>query len=240
MSGVLVMSYYHDLKNTMTEEKKKNAKNDYFAFYIGRPLSYILTVPFLQLNIKPNFVSILSTVEVIFASVVLSVSYNVKIAVIGWLLFFLWNLLDGVDGNIARLKKISTDLGSVYDAMSGYAAMFLFFFSAGIYAFNISDNKYAYIQIIIGAISGMAELFPRLVMHKAKNEVGNASNIKSVADKSNFGALKKMALNITSISGMVQPFLLIAIIFNCVPFFNSIYFIINVSVMVVSIYKILK
>lgn len=31
MSGVLVMSYYHDLKNTMTEEKKKNAKNDYFA-----------------------------------------------------------------------------------------------------------------------------------------------------------------------------------------------------------------
>lgn len=73
------MSYYHDLKNTMTEEKKKNAKNDYFAFYIGRPWSYILTVPFLQLNIKPNFVSILSTVEVIFASVVLSVSYNVKL-----------------------------------------------------------------------------------------------------------------------------------------------------------------
>lgn len=234
------MSYYHDLKNTMTEEKKKNAKNDYFAFYIGRPLSYILTVPFLQLNIKPNFVSILSTVEVVIASVVLSASHNIKIAVIGWLLFFLWNLLDGVDGNIARLKKISTDLGSVYDAMSGYTAMFLFFFSAGIYAFNISDSKYAYIQIIIGAISGMSELFPRLVMHKAKNEVGNVSNIKSVSNKSEFGFTKKVALNVTSISGLVQPILLFCILFSVTNWFNYFYCVVNVMIMLVSIYKILK
>lgn len=234
------MSYYNDLKKTMTLDKKKSAKNDYFAFYVGRPLSYLLTIPFLKLNIRPNTVSIISVLEVILAAIVLSSSGTLKLAVLGWLLFFIWNLLDGVDGNIARLKKISTPMGSVFDAMSGYAAMFLFFFSAGIYAFNTSSGNYAYVQIIIGSISGMSELFPRLVMHKAKSEVGDLSNIKSVSNKNEYGLLRKMALNITSISGMVQPLLLISIIFNCVSFFNLIYFIINVSVMVVSIYKILK
>ncbi len=35
--------------------------------------------------------------------------------------FFLWNLLDGVDGNLARYKGISSPMGSVVDAMSGYS-----------------------------------------------------------------------------------------------------------------------
>ena len=34
-----------DIENkTMSPEKRKSAKNDYFAFYVGRPLSYILTI----------------------------------------------------------------------------------------------------------------------------------------------------------------------------------------------------
>ena len=28
-------------QKTMSPEKRKSAKNDYFAFYVGRPLSYI-------------------------------------------------------------------------------------------------------------------------------------------------------------------------------------------------------
>lgn len=49
-------------EKTMNTEKRKSAKNDYFAFYIGRPLSYILTIPFLYTNISPNTVSVLSIV----------------------------------------------------------------------------------------------------------------------------------------------------------------------------------
>ena len=43
-------------QKTMSPEKRKSAKNDYFAFYVGRPLSYILTIPFLYTNITPNTV----------------------------------------------------------------------------------------------------------------------------------------------------------------------------------------
>lgn len=233
------MSYLKELQETMTSEKRKNAKNDFFAFYVGRPLSYVLTIPFLYLKIMPNTVSIVSIIEVIIAAITLSISKTSGMAVIGLLLFFLWNLLDGVDGNIARLKKISSPMGSVYDAMSGYAAMFLFFFSSGIYAFNMTDNSWGFLQIILGAFSGMAQLFPRLVMHKAKSEMSNATGANSISNKENYGFVKIVALNLTSISGMVQPLFLIAILMNIESQFNIVYCIINLILMLITLFKIL-
>ena len=52
-------------QKTMSPEKRKSAKNDYFAFYVGRPLSYILTIPFLYTNITPNTVSLISIIPLI-------------------------------------------------------------------------------------------------------------------------------------------------------------------------------
>ena len=55
-----------DIENkTMSSEKRKSAKNDYFAFYIGRPLSYILTIPFLYIGISPDAVSLISIIPII-------------------------------------------------------------------------------------------------------------------------------------------------------------------------------
>ena len=57
-----------DIENkTMSPEKRKSAKNDYFAFYVGRPLSYILTIPFLYTNISPNAVSLISIIPIMLA-----------------------------------------------------------------------------------------------------------------------------------------------------------------------------
>ena len=53
-------------KRSMTEEKKATAKNDIFAYYIGRPISYLFTLPFLYTKISPNKVTILSMIFVIF------------------------------------------------------------------------------------------------------------------------------------------------------------------------------
>ena len=58
-------------KETMNSEKKKTAKNDYFAFYIGRPLSYVLTIPFLYTNITPNTMSIFSVFPLIIGFILI-------------------------------------------------------------------------------------------------------------------------------------------------------------------------
>ena len=103
-----------DIENkTMSPEKRKSAKNDYFAFYIGRPLSYILTIPFLYTSISPNTVSLISIIPIIVGFVLMCIGSTKKVLIVGWLMFFLWNLLDGVDGNIARYKKQFSKMGSV-------------------------------------------------------------------------------------------------------------------------------
>ena len=58
-------------KETMNSEKKKTANTDYFAYYIGRPLSYVLTIPFLYTNITPNTMSIFSVFPLIIGFILI-------------------------------------------------------------------------------------------------------------------------------------------------------------------------
>lgn len=237
-----IMITPRDIENkSMSPEKRKSAKNDYFAFYIGRPLSYIVTIPFLYTNISPNTVSLISVIPIIVGFVLMCIGSTNAVLIVGWLMFFLWNLLDGVDGNIARYKKQFSTMGSVYDAMSGYIAMVLSFFGWGVAAAHNPGLFQSIVQlppdfyIILGALSGIFVIFPRFIMHKAITTLGDQGSMKTVKDKSGYGFVKLVALNLTSIAGFVQVLMLIAVVFNIMDLFTIGYFVLNFMVMVVSI-----
>ncbi len=82
-------------------------------------------------------------------------------------------------------------------------------------------------------------IFPRFVMHKAITTLGNQDSMKSVKDKSEYGFVKLVALNLTSIAGFVQVLMTIAVVFNIMKLFTISYFILNFMVMVVSLKSIL-
>lgn len=233
-------------KVTMSEEKKKTAKNDYFAFYVGRPLSYVLTIPFLYTNISPNIISLLSIIPIIIGFVLMCIGSSKTVLFVGWIMFFLWNLLDGVDGNVARYKKQFSKMGSVYDAMSGYVAMILSFFGWGVAAAHNVSILSTFVTvpndlyIVAGALSGIFVIFPRFIMHKAITSLGNENELKSVKDKSQYGFVKLVALNLTSIAGFVQVLMLIAVLTNCMDIFTIGYFFVNLLVMIVSLRSIFK
>lgn len=238
------MNLIKDIANkTMTEEKKKQAKNDFFAFYIGRPISYILTVPFLKFNIQPNTVSFISLFPSIIGFILVGFGENKLIKIIGWLMFFLWNLLDGVDGNIARYKHRFTKTGALWDATSGYVAMFLTFIAmgTGCYYGNCSLlNENKALMIVLGALSGVLVIFPRLVMHKRITSLGEDTCADSVKDKSSYNFIKIIGLNIISISGFIQVFMLMAIILEVMDIFTIAYFIINLIICIGTLYKLLQ
>ena len=75
-------------QKTMSPEKRKSAKNDYFAFYIGRPLTYVLTIPFLYTNISPNAVSYVSFVPTIVGFVLLAMGKKRTCIIWGMVRFF--------------------------------------------------------------------------------------------------------------------------------------------------------
>lgn len=215
----------------MTPEKKAIAHNDYFAFYIGRPISYVITVPFLYIPIKPNTISLLSVIPLILCVIAVMIENNVSSLYFGWCMLFVWNILDGVDGNVARYRKQFTKLGSVYDAMSGYVAMIVTFMFAGIAAAHssASTSEYREALIILGSLSGIFMIFPRLIMHKVISTTGDNSSVSSVKAKEEFDMIKTIALNISSVSGGAQVLLLLAIIFNMLESYTIIYFVINTT-----------
>lgn len=237
-----LLEQYRDLRDsTMSPEKYASAKQDYFAFYIGRPLSYWLTIPFLNTKLTPNQISYISIIPIFIGFILMTVSDSKIVLMLGWLMFFLWNLLDGVDGNLARYRKQFSKDGSVIDAMAGYASMALTFLSAGVAASNyngsIIESKYL---IILGSLSSMSLIFPRLVMHKYINSVGENNSSESVKDKKTFSSLKVFALNLTSITGLPQVFLFIAILTVTLDYFTIVYFLINFAIMIASLYSLLR
>ncbi|CZD60230.1 WciO [Streptococcus pneumoniae] len=235
------MSIYRICKDierkTMSPAKKAMAKNDYFAFYVGRPLSYLLTVPFLKTNITPNQISYLSIIPLIVGFIIMIFTTDFVVLLLAWFLFFLWNLLDGVDGNLARYREQYSKDGSVVDAMAGYVAMVLTYFGAGIVAAHLNDSD---IYIILGALSGISLIFPRLVMHKYINTVTQDESVSSIKDKSDFNTIKILALNMTSITGIPQVLLLLTILINQWVLFTLVYFTINFLLMIFSLYSLFK
>ena len=233
-------------RKTMTEEKKKSAKNDIFAFYIGRPISYVLTIPFLAAGMKPNTVSFLSPFPSLLGFLFLGFGDTMAERVTGTALFFLWNFMDGVDGNIARYTNQTSKLGVLWDATSGYLAMTLMYFAAGISVMHTGASPVAlwpqlpdYYYIIFGALTSICALFSRLVMHK-KMILFTKEEGKKLSDKSTYSGIRLLGLNLTSPSGFVQVILLLAVLLNFNRAFVMFYFIIQLTAAVYSLTVLLK
>lgn len=238
------MNIIRDLaKKTMTDEKRKQAKNDFFAYYIGRPLSYILTVPFLKLGIKPNTVSFISIFPSIIGFFMIGFGDTLIIKILGWLMFLLWNLLDGVDGNIARYKKQFSKTGALWDATSGYVAMFLTYIAMGTgcyYGNFTSLNIDQVFMVTLGGLSGTLSIFPRLVLHKRISTLGDDKNSEEMKNKGSYGIIKIIGLNLVSTAGLIQVFMLLAILLSVMDYFTIIYFIINLLICIRTLIKLLK
>lgn len=229
-------------KATMNENKRKEAHNNIFAFYIGRPLSYVLTIPFLYTSMSPNTITFISMIVLVIGTVIFMLFESKPLMIIGWLLFFLWNLLDGVDGNVARYKKQFSKTGDLWDTTAGYLAMVTTFMSAGIGAFRTSNITAVpnMIFLIMGGWTAIFSIFPRLVLHKKKSSFGETKDISEFRDKNSFSLTKVIALNLISVTGFLQVIWLLAIIFDFQNCFICVYFILNFVVMVETLCKLLK
>ena len=83
-------------------------------------------------------------------------------------------------------------------------------------------------------------IFPRLIMHKAITTLGKQNSIDDIKNKANYGLVKTVALNLTSVAGFLQIFMLIAVLFNVEDLFTVGYFFLNLLVMLVSLNSLLR
>ena len=237
------MTYKEIYDIAMPEKKRKEERWNLWVTIAVRPLSILLTVPLTNTKVKPTTITKWSVLANLIGFFMVAFAQNLTMSIIGWLFFFIWAILDGVDGNLARSTNQCSPMGDLWDTMGGYAAMVLIYFSASIAGyfddcvFVLFDNFWS---LILGGATAIMSIFPRLVMHKKKSSIMGDKAVKAISDKQNFSISKIAAMNLVSPSGFMQVIFLIAILFHVLNIFTIFYFIVNLGIMTISLRSLLK
>lgn len=231
-------------KKTLPEYKKEYVKIDYISYYLWRPICDLMTILLLNTNITATDVTIVSFYACFVALGCFVFIPGMVGALLGYLFFWIWNICDGIDGNIARYTNTCSRSGDLWDALAGYVAMFVFYFGAGIVAAGenslipisfISSEKF----VVMGAIAGVCTMLPRLITQKKESVYGKEA-AKGMKDRSSFGPIKILALNLVSINGLAGLLFLIAIFTHLVNVYMIVYFFIMGAFGAFSLYTVMK
>ncbi len=212
-----------DITSSLT--KKKNSRSSLWVQLWVRKASFPITYCFINAGWSANQVSVLSWILIFVAAVCLSVN-NFWWMLMGVILTNFWLVLDCVDGNIARVKKIKTFMGDFFDAVAGYGPFSFTTLSLGIAAYNttsIVPEEYKVWLIVIGGLGAMCNLYMRLVHQKylncffvAKQILGEQEYItlKDTEDKRSFAYIREQIDKNIGVSGLFMPWLFVALFTN--------------------------
>jgi len=211
---------YKEIKQSLT--KKKNSRSSLWVRLWVRKASFPITYIFINTGWTANMVSVLSWIVIFAAAVLLSIN-NFWCMLAGVILTNLWLVLDCVDGNIARVKKVKTFMGDFFDATAGYGPFSFTTIGLGMAAYHTSflmPSQYGWIFILLGGIGATANIYMRLVHQKYQNCFFAAKKIlneldditlQDTEDKKSFAYIREQIDKNIGVSGLFMPWLLVAL-----------------------------
>ena len=228
-----------DITSSLT--KKKNSRSSLWVQLWVRKASFPVTYCFINAGWSANQVSILSWILIFVAAVCLCIN-NFWWMLAGVILTNFWLVLDCVDGNIARVKKVKSFMGDYFDAVAGYGPFSFTTLALGIAAYNstfLVTEEYKYWLIIIGGFGAMCNLYMRLVHQKylncffaAKQILGENEEItlKDTEDKKSFAYIREQIDKNLGVSGLFMPWLFVALFtntFDIMVVFYTLYYVVS-------------
>ena len=119
--------------------------------YVVHPIANRLTPLLRDLHVPANAVSIAGMVFGMLAGVAYYHSHDLLSACIGFILMITWHVMDGVDGQLARLTQSQSELGKVLDGLCDYVT-----FTAVYAALALqSSPRYGASVWLLAAIAGL-------------------------------------------------------------------------------------
>ena len=229
----------HDITSSLT--KKKNSRSSLWVQLWVRKASFPITYVFINTGWSANQVSVLSWILIFVAAICLCID-NLWWMLVGVLLTNFWLVLDCVDGNIARVKKVKTFMGDFFDAVAGYGPFSFTTLALGIAAYHttyIVPDGYKFWLIVAGGFGALCNLYMRLVHQKylncyfaAKQILGENEEItlKDTEDKKSFAYIREQIDKNLGVSGLFMPCLFIALFtntFDIMVLFYTLYYVVS-------------
>lgn len=233
--------------------KKKNSKSSLWVKLIVRKMSFLFTFLFINLGFSAWAVSILSVVVALSGCVFLCLNSFV-FRLVGVILIEFWLVLDCVDGNIARVKKTSSEMGEFIDALSGYFITAFVYFALGVAAYHTTFvplfKEHSIYFVLFGSISTICGVLSRLIHQKytysllvLRDKKADKVNLPEdeVENKKSLQYLRSRIDKEISISGLFMPLLIVSLIFNVFDFLTLFYLVFQgLGLTAVTIYYSLK
>jgi len=211
---------YKDITSSLT--KKKNSRSSLWVQLWVRKASFPVTYLLINSGWTANMVSVLSWI-VIFAAAVLLCIDSFWCMFAGVILTNIWLVLDCVDGNIARVKKVKTFMGDFYDAVAGYGPFSFTTIALGVAAYHTTSlvpEEYRVWLILVGGMGAVANIYMRLIHQKylncffaGKKILGELEEItlKDTEDKKSFSYIREQIDKNFGVSGLFMPWLFVAL-----------------------------
>ncbi len=239
-----MISYSQLVAKTMPPEKKRNASRCIVGHYLVRPMSNVLSIPLIEKKVNPTTVTKLSLIFAFIPIIafILGGDYGFWI---GWISILIWNILDGVDGNIARFNNQCSKEGELWDVFVGWIATIAFYIGMGFTAYyqelknELLSWIPSFIYIFMGDIAALIWIFPRLMMQKKMTIFGKES-VLSIQDRGNYGVGKLVVFNLTSINGLASVLFLISYLTGSVDLCMCFYFLLTMGIAVGSLWILMK
>lgn len=245
MKAKTSISYRELVEKAMPPEKRKKASRCIISHNLIRPIANVVSIPLIKKDVNPTCVTMASGIFVIAAMLSFLFLKTSTGFYLGWILILVWNILDHVDGDIARYNDRCSPKGELWDASVGWGAMVVFYFGMGLEAYydpgifmrDIDLSGYWY--LIMGFAAAMSWIFPRLVMQK-KSVLSGEESIKQVKAREDYGIIKLLFFNLTSINGFAAVIFLLMYLFDLNGLCMIGYFLLSGAVAVGSLYSLLK
>lgn len=230
-----------DITASYTPEKRKDTS--WWARIFSRPLSFMVTYPLINIGVSANAVSIASIFVALLACGLLMMGH--PISTIGVFVFLFWDVLDCVDGNIARVKKTSSLKGEYMDAISGYTAPAFIYLAVGVAAYREPGtlSSLGYWIIVIGAVASISDLLSRIIYQKflvtqLKLHTGNKADSGNIEKERSSGLKRTLDLIMKNMtySSLFMPLLVIAKFTHCFDILVLFYCLYSVAILIGSYY----
>ena len=158
--GKIVYECKNDIMKLFTEYKSSLKMIELeeipdIIFY--RPLAFLLVKLFYPTRIKPNHLTIGAIIMGVIGGCFYSFGTKVS-CIYGALFYFMFNILDCSDGQLARLKKNGTPIGSLIDGIADYTATVAVFIGIAVgYSSKSDKSHYFLILLVLSGISIMIQ-----------------------------------------------------------------------------------
>lgn len=236
---------YKDFVNkAMPKDKIASNKVDIISYFL-RPIAHICSMPLVKMGISATTVTKFSLLFPLLAFCFFAFMPNTTGFLCGWVSIFIWDVLDGIDGDIARYTNTCSAKGELWDATVGWIAIMMFYIGMGFSAFYSAgterclQNVPDFIFLVLGFITAIFNIFPRLVMHKKSSLVGKEA-VRDLQDRSHFSLLKIIVFNLNSINGFAFYIFFIAYFMNLTGACMIFYFLLNAAICIFSMCNLLK